>query len=148
MQWPDVPVPPPWGASPSPDPTVSPQHHLVRAARAGMALQDAAGGGDNLAGGKRDEAQPQPDRDGQGDLGRCWGAGARAPWVSVCGEGERALGGGFSWKNTLCCPRSVPLSPASVAQSYSEYLPALRNFELNSPKSPNLPVVAKRERSW
>ncbi|OWK53423.1 Kinase suppressor of Ras 2 [Lonchura striata] len=53
---------PSWGS-------VSHQHHLVRAARPGMALQDTASGGDNLAGGKGHEAQPQPDRDGQGDLG-------------------------------------------------------------------------------
>lgn len=63
-------------------PTVSQQHDLVRAARTGMALQDAASGGNNLAGGKRDEAKPQPDRDGQGDLGRWCGRGAGA--LCVC----------------------------------------------------------------
>lgn len=66
---------------PSLIPGLSQQHDLVRAACAGMALQDAAGGGNNLAGGKRDEAQPQPDWDGQGDLGRWCGAGAGAACV-------------------------------------------------------------------
>lgn len=48
-----------------------------------MALQDAASGGNNLAGGKRDEAQPQPDRDGQGDLGRCCGALCGGAWIGT-----------------------------------------------------------------
>lgn len=44
------------------------------------------------------------------------GAGAGATWASVCGEGECALGGRFSWKNAvlpMICP-SVPSQCGSV----------------------------------
>lgn len=73
--------------APSLIPSVCPQHHLVRAARPGMALQDAASRGNHLAGGERDEAQPQPDRDGQGDLSRCCRTPCGCAWV-----GTRLLG--------------------------------------------------------
>lgn len=52
------------------------QHHLVRATRARVALQESAGGGDHMADRQRDEAQPGPDWHGEGDI--------RKPCTSGC----------------------------------------------------------------
>lgn len=80
-----------------------------------MALQDAASGGNNLAGGTRDEAQPQPDRDGQGDLGRCCGALCGWAWIGtrLVGPLEKPSGSANPIQPglvlLLCSARTFPL---------------------------------------
>lgn len=45
-----------------------------------------------MAGWARDEAQPQPDRDGQGDLSRCHGADKTHCGEEGAGDGKCLLG--------------------------------------------------------